>query len=101
PVRLIALLPLLLLLLAAPALAADQEPEPQPPHEHDPWQGMDHDGRIPAVEKPVAHPERWRYIPEGRIKPGNVLQRFLISSFIAPFFFRDSDVGIGGGIALT
>src|SRR5262245_54770422 len=57
PVRVIALLPLLLL-LAAPTLAT--EPEPEPPHEHDPWQGMDRDGRIPAVEKPVKHPERWR-----------------------------------------
>jgi hypothetical protein len=98
-VRLASLVPVLLLLLAAPTLAA--EPEPEPPHEHDPWQGMDRDGRIPAIEKPVTHPERWRYIPEGRIKPGNVLQRFLISSFIAPFFFRDSDVGIGGGLAIT
>jgi surface antigen Omp85-like protein len=91
---------LLVLSLAPPVLAADQ-PEPEPPVEHDPWQGMDRDGRIPAVEKPVTHPERWRYIPEGRIKPGNVLERFLISSFIAPFFFRDTDVGIGGGLALT
>jgi len=66
-----------------------------------PWQGMDRNGRIPAVEKPGPHPERWRYIPEGRIKPGNVFERFLISSFIAPFVFRDSDVGIGGGLALT
>jgi hypothetical protein len=66
-----------------------------------PWQGMERNGRIPAVEKPGPHPERWRYIPEGRIKPGNVFERFLISSFIAPFVFRDSDVGIGGGIALT
>jgi Omp85 superfamily domain len=69
----------------------------------DPWRGMDRDGRIPAVNRPaeLAHPERWRYIPEGRIKPGNILDRFLISSFIAPFFFRDTDVGLGGGIALT
>lgn len=67
----------------------------------DPWQGMERDGRIPAVEKPTPHPERWRYVPEGRIKPGNVFERFLISSFIAPFVFRDSDVGVGGGLALT
>jgi hypothetical protein len=68
---------------------------------YDPWNGMDPDGRIPAVGKPVEHPERWRYIPEGRLKPGNVLQRFMVSSFIAPFFFNDSDVGFGGGLALT
>ncbi len=98
--RLLSLILFFVVLLAAPVLAAT-EPEPEPPHEHDPWQGMDRDGRIPAVDKPVKHPERWRYIPEGRIKPGNVLRRFLISSFIAPFIFRDSDVGIGGGLALT
>jgi hypothetical protein len=90
--------PLLLLLLAAPTLADDP---PAPPAQHDPWQGMDHDGRIPAVEKPVPHPERWRYIPEGRIKPGNVIQRFLVSSFIAPFVFHDTDIGFGGGIGIT
>lgn len=67
----------------------------------DPWSGLDRDGRIPAIEKPVEHPERWRYIPEGRLKPGNVLQRFMVSSFIAPFLFNDSDVGFGGGLALT
>ena len=67
----------------------------------DPWAGIERDGRIPGIEKDVPNPERWRYIPEGRIKPGNVLQRFLVSSFIAPFIFRDSDVGLGGGIAIT
>jgi hypothetical protein len=71
--------------------------------EFDPWQGIEKDGRIPKVDKPddLTNPERWRYIPEGRLKPGNVFQRFLVSSFVAPFFFRDSDVGFGGGIAIT
>jgi hypothetical protein len=71
--------------------------------EFDPWQGIEKDGRIPKVDKPagLTNPERWRYIPEGRLKPGNVFQRFLVSSFIAPFFFRNSDVGFGGGIAIT
>jgi len=71
--------------------------------EFDPWQGIDKNGRIPKVDKPddLTHPERWRYIPEGRLKPGNVFQRFLVSSFIAPFFFRDTDVGFGGGVAIT
>ncbi len=71
--------------------------------EFDPWQGIEKDGRIPKIEKPadLTNPERWRYIPEGRLKPGNVFQRFLVSSFMAPFFFRDSDVGFGGGIAIT
>ena len=69
---------------------------------HDPWKGIDKDGRIPKVAKPddLSHPERWRYIPEGRLKPGNIFQRFIVSSFVAPFFFRDSDVGFGGGIAV-
>ncbi len=49
----------------------------------------------------IEHPTRWRYIPEGRIKPGNVLQRLLVSSFVAPFIFRDGDVGTGFGLALT
>jgi hypothetical protein len=71
--------------------------------EFDPWQGIEKDGRIPKIEKPadLTNPERWRYIPEGRLKPGNVFQRFLVSSFVAPFLFRDSDVGFGGGIAIT
>ena len=71
--------------------------------EFDPWEGIDRDGRIPKVEKPadLEHPDRWRYIPEGRLKPGNIFQRFLVSSFIAPFVFHDSDVGFGGGIAIT
>jgi len=71
--------------------------------DYDPWEGIDRDGRIEKVELPsdLPNPDRWRYIPEGRIKPGNVFQRFLISSFIAPFFFHDSDVGFGMGVAVT
>jgi outer membrane protein assembly factor BamA len=78
-------------------------PAQSPNREFDPWLGIEKDGRIPKVDKPtdLTNPERWRYIPEGRLKPGNVFQRFLVSSFIAPFFFRDSDVGFGGGIAIT
>jgi hypothetical protein len=69
----------------------------------DPLEGIDPDGRIPAPERPpeLKHPERWRYLPEGRLKPGNLFQRFLVSSFIAPFFFRNGDVGVGGGLAIT
>jgi hypothetical protein len=90
--------------LAAAAAGLAHEPPAdggQGPATYDPWRGIEPSGRIPAVEKPVEHPERWRYIPEGRLKPGNVLQRFMVSSFIAPFFFNDSDVGFGGGLALT
>jgi hypothetical protein len=85
------------LVTAGPA-AAQQHPQ-----SFDPWEGIERDGRIPKVEKPddIDNPERWRYIPEGRLKPGNVFRRFLVSSFVAPFVFNDSDVGFGGGIAIT
>lgn len=69
----------------------------------DPWAGIERDGSIAKPEPPadILHPERWRYIPEGRIKPGNLFERFLVSSFVAPFVTNSSDVGFGGGIALT
>lgn len=70
---------------------------------YDPWAGMDADGRIPLIDKSawVDRPERWRYIPEGRLKPGNVFERFLVSSFVLPIFFSNQDVGTGLGLALT
>ncbi len=70
---------------------------------YNPYLGMDRDGRIPKVDKAayVDRPERWRYVPEGRIKPGNFVQRFLVSSFIVPLFFSNSDVGTGAGLAIT
>ncbi len=94
------------LCFAAAAAAAEQElpAAPAPPEQaYDPYEGIEPSGRIPAVELPadLPHPERWRYIPEGRLKPGNMLERFGVSSFIAPFFFRGSDVGWGGGIAIV
>ncbi len=86
-----------IMIFSAPALAEPTDPE------FDPWQGIEKNGRIPKIDMPddLTNPERWRYIPEGRLKPGNIFQRFLVSSFIAPFLFRDSDVGFGGGIAIT
>lgn len=88
-------------MLAAVGFAAEAQ-EGKPP-QHDPLQGMEPSGRIPKVELPadLEHPERWRYLPEGRIKPGNMFERFLVSSFIAPQFFYEQDIGAGGGIALT
>ncbi len=70
---------------------------------YDPYRGMDEDGRIPKIDKAalVARPERWRDVPEGRLKPGGFFERFLISSFLVPLFFANSDVGIGVGAALT
>ena len=89
-----------------PSLAQDGEPDldaPEMESVYDPYRGIDPDGRIPRIDKAalVDRPERWRYIPEGRIKPGNLFQRFLVSSFIVPLFFASSDVGIGGGAAVT
>jgi len=74
-----------------------------PDAEYDPFAGVEQSGRIPAVVRPadLPNPERWRYIPEGRIKPGNLLERFLVSSVIAPFFFQDEDTGTGFGLAVT
>jgi hypothetical protein len=69
----------------------------------DPYEGMDSDGRIPKAEMPLdlAHPERWRYIPEGRMPSGNLFRRFMVTSFVIPFVFHDGDVGTGAGVALT
>lgn len=93
------------LLFAVAAAAQTQsggEPDPERPA-YDPLRGMDQDGRIPKPEIPsdITHPERWRYTPEARIKPGSVLERFLVSSFLSPIVFREADIGYGGGIALT
>jgi hypothetical protein len=89
-----------------PAASPDpdsSEVEPEDVEAFDPFAGVDRNGRIPKVTLPVdlPNPSRWRYIPEGRLKPGNLFQRFLVSSFIAPFVFRSGDVGWGGGVALT
>jgi hypothetical protein len=69
----------------------------------DPWEGIDRNGRIPRARIPddIEVPERWRYIPEGRIKPGNFFQRLLVSSFIVPFIFNNGDVGTGFGLGFT
>jgi len=95
-----------LMLLAGPAGAVDRSTDsaaPEMESVHNPYLGMDRDGRIPKIDKSayVARPERWRYVPEGRIKPGNFLQRFLVSSFVVPLIFSNSDIGTGFGLALT
>ncbi len=97
---------LCLLLLVGPALAEETSADStarEMESVHNPYLGMDRDGRIPRIDKSayVDRPERWRYVPEGRIKPGNFLQRFLVSSFIVPIIFSNSDVGTGFGLALT
>jgi hypothetical protein len=76
---------------------------PDAPPVFDPHAGIDPDGRIPAAARPpdLPNPERWRYIPEGRLSPQNVLQRFLLSSVIAPYVYYDGDIGVGFGLALV
>ena len=75
--------------------------EPPAPAPHDPLQGMEPSGRIPKVEFPedLPNPERWRYFPEGRIKPGNIFQRLLVTSFISPQIFFEESIGVGGGVS--
>jgi len=96
----------LVLARAAPGLAEEPTPDlaaPEMESVYDPYRGMDPNGRIPRIDKSlyVDRPERWRYIPEGRIKPGNPFQRFLVSSFLVPLFFQSADVGTGFGAAVT
>ena len=93
-VRLSSAILIALLVALAPPVRADDD--------YDPLEGMDPDGRIPKVDKAalVEHPERWRYLPESRIPPGNVLDRFLVSSLVFPVVFFSSDVGAGLGLSL-
>ena len=88
---------------ATAVLSAQQQQDPTPVSAYDPLRGLDPDGRIPKPQYPddIPHPERWRYTPPGRIKPGDVLDRFLVSSFLSPIVFHEEDIGFGGGFALT
>lgn len=107
------LLPLLGLLLYPPVGVANElstngtdqteSTEKKDPIAYDPFAGMEPDGRIPKKGLPddIKNPGRWRYIPEGRIKPGDVLDRLFVSSFITPIVFYDQEVGAGGGVAMT
>lgn len=101
-------LPLLVLpVFSSVLLAEDPMANPTQTHQHevgfDPFRGMDRDGRIPKVQLPadLEHPDRWRYVPEGRIKPGSMLERFWVTSFISPILYFEEDVGLGGGVAIT
>lgn len=89
--------------IASQLCAADTPPPAAPAPAYDPQRGLDANGRIPKVPLPAeCEPrERWRYIPEGRIKPGNVFERFLVSSFIAPIVYYQQDVGTGLGVTMT
>lgn len=94
----------------AVATVAQQTPPTQDPSgvqrvtPYDPNLNMGTDGTSvlkPDIPADVPNPDRWRYTPGGRIKPGNVLDRFLVTTFIAPIFFREEDIGFGAGFALT
>ena len=81
---------------ASPAsLATETDPPNQQPRPYDPYEGIAEDGSIPKVDMPadIKNPDRWRYIPEGRIPPGNIIKRLLVTSFIAPFLFFEGDIG--------
>lgn len=102
---------LLLALLGAATspLRGQQEPPPsrtatgEPPR-YDPNLNMAPDGTTvikPQLPADLPNPDRWRYTPGGRIKPGNPFERFLVSTWITPLFFRSEDVGFGGGLAFT
>ena len=84
-------------------LAVADEIQPFYERAYDPWEGIELNGRIPKIELPadLPNPDRWRYIPPGRIKPGNFSERLLVSSFVAPIVFRDADVGWGFGAAVA
>ncbi|MCR9244165.1 MAG: BamA/TamA family outer membrane protein [bacterium] len=91
------------LLAQAPTSQPGSQGPQSPQQPYNPLRGLDPDGRIPKPEFPadLAHPERWRYTPPGRIKPGNIFERFLVSSFFSPILFREEDIGFGGGVAFT
>ncbi|HEX5052785.1 MAG TPA: BamA/TamA family outer membrane protein [Planctomycetota bacterium] len=95
-------LPLAALLVFA-IVTASRLPAQDPQGAYDPLAGVDPDGRIPKPQLPgdLPNPERWRYTPPGRIKPGGVFDRFLVSSFLSPIVFSEADIGFGGGFALT
>ncbi|MHC5067306.1 MAG: BamA/TamA family outer membrane protein [Planctomycetota bacterium] len=70
---------------------------------HDPLQGLNADGSIPGVERPrdIAYPQRWRYVPAGRIVPGSFSERLFVTTFVVPTVFFREDIGVGGGIGVT
>lgn len=78
-------------------------PEKKAKIAYNPFAGMEKDGRIPKKSLPddIKNPGRWRYVPEGRIKPGDMIDRLFVSSFVTPIVFYEQDIGVGGGIALT
>ena len=79
-----------------------EEEAAQESRQHNPWPGWSAAAAFPKVKLPddIKNPERWRYVPEGRIKPGNIIDRFLVSSFAVPIVYFEQDVGAGGGAGI-
>ncbi|MCB9883590.1 MAG: BamA/TamA family outer membrane protein [Planctomycetes bacterium] len=83
---------------------AQSDADPDQERVFDPGKNLGPDGTTvikPELPPELPNPERWRYTPGGRIKPGSIFERFLVSTWITPLFFREEDIGFGGGIAFT
>ncbi len=82
---------------------SDPQVDPESIPKISPRTGIDPDGRIPKVPFPddLEHPERWRYLPDGLMPPGNIIDRFLRTTFTTPVLFFEGDVGAGGGLSLA
>jgi len=91
------------LLVLVPGSGHAENSQPEESRAYDPFGGMDPNGRIPKIDKAkhVSNPERWRYLPESRIPPGDVFDRFLVSSIVFPIVFYNSDVGAGFGAGIA
>lgn len=95
--------PLLLLLWLPLGGLAQDAVAPVDSRSNDPTAGINEDGSIPRRPMPpgLNAPERWRYVPEGRLVEGSILDRFMISTFAIPVFFYQEDLGLGMGLNLT
>ncbi|MAE77732.1 MAG: hypothetical protein CMJ85_12790 [Planctomycetes bacterium] len=90
------------LLVATAAVRTSIAQTKQKPY--DPNQNMALDGTTaikPKLPADLPNPDRWRYTPGGRIKPGNMFDRFLVTTWVTPILFREEDIGFGGGLAIT
>ena len=63
-------------------------------------EGIDEDGGIQRGQLPTGlnHPERWRFIPEGRLIEGTVGDRLWVSTFVFPIYAYSEDVGSVFGV---
>ena len=61
--------------------------------------GIEEDGSIKRGQMPdgINNPDRWRYIPEGRLIEGTIAERLMNSTFVIPIFFYEKSLGSGFG----